>query len=69
MTEPQGALLTGSVNFDDAEKTMRTVAEILGAPRIAERFSEVTAGSRPFSTQRRTVSSLTPSSSAASAIR
>lgn len=31
MTEPQGALLTGSVNFDDAEKTMRTVAEILGA--------------------------------------
>ena len=31
MTTPRGALLTGSVNFDDAEKTMRTVAEILGA--------------------------------------
>ncbi|MGP9682593.1 hypothetical protein [Brachybacterium sp. AOP3-A1-3] len=31
MTEPRGALLTGSVNYDDAEKTMRTVAEILGA--------------------------------------
>ncbi len=30
MTTPRGALLTGSVNFDDAEKTMRTVAEILG---------------------------------------
>ena len=31
MTETRGALLTGSVNFDDAETTMRTVAEILGA--------------------------------------
>ena len=31
MTTPRGALLTGSVNYDDAEKTMRTVAEILGA--------------------------------------
>lgn len=31
MTQPQGALLTGSVNYDDAETTMRTVAEILGA--------------------------------------
>lgn len=26
----RGALLTGSVNYDDAETTMRTVAEILG---------------------------------------
>ena len=31
MTTPRGALLTGSVNYDDAEKTMRTVADILGA--------------------------------------
>lgn len=31
MTTPRGALLTGSVNFNDAEKTMRTVADILGA--------------------------------------
>lgn len=31
MTQPQGALLVGSVNFDDAETTMRTAAEILGA--------------------------------------
>ena len=31
MTQTRGALLTGSVNFDDAETTMRTVAEILGA--------------------------------------
>ncbi len=30
MTEPQGAHLTGSVNYDDAERTMRTVAGILG---------------------------------------
>jgi hypothetical protein len=30
MSEPQGALLTGSVNYDDAERTMRTVAAILG---------------------------------------
>ena len=27
---PQGALLVGSVNFDDAEKTMRVAAEMLG---------------------------------------
>lgn len=31
MTTARGAHLTGSVNFDDAERTMRTVAEILGA--------------------------------------
>ena len=31
MTTPRGALLTGGVNYDDAEKTVRTVAEILGA--------------------------------------
>lgn len=31
MTQIRGALLTGSVNYDDAETTMRTVAEILGA--------------------------------------
>lgn len=31
MTQPQGAHLVGSVNFDDAEKTMRTASEILGA--------------------------------------
>ncbi|AXH95518.1 hypothetical protein [Ornithinimicrobium avium] len=31
MTTARGAHLTGSVNFDDAEKTMRTVAGILGA--------------------------------------
>ncbi|WP_394214479.1 hypothetical protein [Brachybacterium vulturis] len=31
MTETRGAQLVGSVNFDDAETTMRTVAEILGA--------------------------------------
>ena len=30
MTRTRGALLTGSVNYDDAETTMRTVAEILG---------------------------------------
>lgn len=30
MTEIRGALLTGSVNYDDAETTFRTVAEILG---------------------------------------
>lgn len=33
MTQPQGALLVGSVNFDDAETTMRTAAEMLG-PRL-----------------------------------
>lgn len=31
MTQIRGALLTGSVNYDDAETTFRTVAEILGA--------------------------------------
>ncbi len=30
MTQPQGALLVGSVNFDDAETTMRTAASVLG---------------------------------------
>ncbi|ALX65675.1 hypothetical protein [Microbacterium sp. XT11] len=30
MTQPQGAHLVGSVNYDDAETTMRTAAEILG---------------------------------------
>ena len=30
MTQPQGALLVGSVNYDDAETTMRTAAEMLG---------------------------------------
>jgi hypothetical protein len=30
MSQPQGALLVGSVNFDDAEVTIRTAAEILG---------------------------------------
>lgn len=30
MTQPQGALLVGSVNFDDAETTMRTAAALLG---------------------------------------
>ncbi|MGW8483122.1 hypothetical protein ACWGJP_08265 [Microbacterium sp. NPDC055903] len=30
MTEPQGALLVGSVNYDDAEKTMRVAASLLG---------------------------------------
>ena len=33
MTQPQGALLVGSVNFDDAETTMRIAAELLG-PRL-----------------------------------
>ena len=33
MIQPQGALLVGSVNFDDAETTMRTAAELLG-PRL-----------------------------------
>ncbi|VXB66625.1 conserved hypothetical protein [Microbacterium sp. 8M] len=33
MTNPRGALLVGSVNYDDAETTMRTAAEILG-PRL-----------------------------------
>ncbi|MBT2474045.1 hypothetical protein J7E68_05510 [Microbacterium sp. ISL-103] len=33
MTQPQGALLVGSVNFDDAETTIRTAAELLG-PRL-----------------------------------
>ncbi|WP_217181022.1 hypothetical protein [Streptomyces sp. AC495_CC817] len=31
MTQPQGAHLVGSVNYDDAETTMRTAAGILGA--------------------------------------
>ncbi|MDR6867173.1 hypothetical protein J2Y69_001772 [Microbacterium resistens] len=30
MTQPQGALLVGSVNHDDAETTMRTAVEFLG---------------------------------------
>ena len=30
MTQPRGALLVGSVNYDDAEKTMRTAAEVIG---------------------------------------
>lgn len=30
MTQPQGAHLVGSINFDDAEKTMRTAAALLG---------------------------------------
>lgn len=30
MTQPHGALLVGSVNYDDAEKTMRVAAELLG---------------------------------------
>lgn len=30
MSQPQGALLVGSVNFDDAETTMRRAAEIMG---------------------------------------
>lgn len=30
MTQPQGALLVGSVNYDDAETTMRTAADLLG---------------------------------------
>ena len=30
MTQPQGALLVGSVNYDDAETTIRTAAEMLG---------------------------------------
>ena len=30
MTQPQGALLVGSVNYDDAETTMRTASELLG---------------------------------------
>lgn len=30
MTEPQGAHLVGSINFDEAETTMRTAAEHLG---------------------------------------
>jgi len=30
MTNPRGALLVGSVNYDDAEKTLRTAAKILG---------------------------------------
>lgn len=33
MTQPQGALLVGSVNHDDAETTMREAAAILG-PRL-----------------------------------
>ncbi len=31
MNQPQGALLVGSVNYPDAETTMRTAAEVLGA--------------------------------------
>ncbi|QNA93603.1 MULTISPECIES: hypothetical protein [unclassified Microbacterium] len=30
MTQPQGALLVGSVNYDDAETTIRTAAKMLG---------------------------------------
>ncbi|WP_350351259.1 hypothetical protein ABS642_18320 [Microbacterium sp. A8/3-1] len=31
MTQPQGALLVGSVNYDDVETTMRTAADLLGS--------------------------------------
>jgi len=31
MTQPQGAHLVGSINFDDAETTMRTAAQYLGS--------------------------------------
>lgn len=31
MSQPQGALLVGSVNYDDAETTMRTAADMLGS--------------------------------------
>lgn len=31
MTTPRGARLAGGVNYDDAENTVRTVVEILGA--------------------------------------
>lgn len=31
MAQPQGALLVGSVNYNDAETTIRTAAEVLGA--------------------------------------
>ena len=30
MTQPQGALLVGSVNYDDAETTIRTAGDLLG---------------------------------------
>lgn len=30
VTEPRGALLVGSVNYDDAETTMRTAAQLMG---------------------------------------
>ncbi len=30
MTQPQGVLLVGSVNYDDAETTIRTAADLLG---------------------------------------
>ncbi|WP_091227274.1 hypothetical protein [Microbacterium sp. 3J1] len=33
MTQPQGALLVGSVNYDDAETTIRTAADVIG-PRL-----------------------------------
>lgn len=31
MTQPQGALLVGSVNYDDAEATLRTAGQLLGS--------------------------------------
>ena len=30
MAQPQGALLVGSVNYPDAETTIRTAAQVLG---------------------------------------
>lgn len=44
MTEIRGALLTGSVNYDDAETTFRTVAEILG--RHVRRIPDGEVGKR-----------------------
>ena len=44
MSQPQGTLLVGSVNYDDAETTLRTAADILGG-RI-KRIPDGEVGSR-----------------------
>ncbi|WP_309065522.1 hypothetical protein [Microbacterium sp.] len=44
MSEPRGALLVGSVNYDDVEKTMRVAAEMLGG--LLRRIPDGEVGTR-----------------------
>lgn len=43
-TQPQGALLVGSVNYDDAETTMRAAADLMG--RLLKRIPDGEPGKR-----------------------